>query len=65
MNAVKNIYNCRCKTRVFEMKKTLTRNTRVLSLFYNLLSIKQLGNMQQNSTQKNMIKACKMNEINV
>ena len=65
MNAVKNIYNCRCETRVFEMKKTLTRNTRVLSLFYNFLSIKQLGNMQQNSTQKNMIKACKMNEINV
>lgn len=65
MNAVKNIYNCSCKTRVFEIKKTLTRNTRVLSLFYNFLSIKQLGNMQQNSTQKNMIKACKMNEINV
>ena len=52
MNAVKNIYNCRCKTRVFEMKKTLTRNTRVLSLFYNLLSIKQLGNLQQNSAPK-------------
>lgn len=65
MNAVKNICNCRCKTRVFEIEKTLTRNTRVLSLFYNFLSIKQLGNMQQNSTQKNMIKACKMNEINV
>lgn len=65
MDAVKNIYNCRCKTRVFEMKKTLARNTRVLSLFYNFLFIKQLGNMQQNSTQKNMIKACKMNEINV
>ena len=47
------------------MKKTLTRNTRVLSLFYKFLSIKKLGNMQQNSTQKNMIKACKMNEINV
>ena len=47
------------------MKKTLTRNTRVLSLFYNLLSIKQLDNLQQNSAQKNMIKACKMNEINV
>lgn len=47
------------------MKKTLIGNTRVLSLFYNLLSIKQLGNLQQNSTQKNMIKACKMNEINV
>lgn len=57
MNAVKNIYNCRYKTRVFEIKKTLTQNTRVLSLFYNFLSIKQLGNMQQNSTQKNMIKA--------
>ena len=52
MNAVKNIYNCRCKTRVFEMKKTLTRNTRVLSLFYNFLFIKQLGNLQQNSAQK-------------
>lgn len=65
MNAVKNIYNCRCKTRVFEIKKTLTRNTRVLSLFYIFLFIKQLGNMQQNPTQKNMIKACKMNEINV
>lgn len=47
------------------MKKALTRNTRVLSLFYNFLFIKQLGNLQQNSTQKNMIKACKMNEINV
>ena len=47
------------------MKKTLTGNTRVLSLFYNLLSIKQLGNPQQNSAPKNMIKACKMNEINV
>ncbi len=47
------------------MKKTLTRNTRVLSLFYNFLSIKQLGNLQQNSAQKNMIKAGKMNEINV
>lgn len=34
------------------MKKTLTRNTRVLSLFYNLLSIKQLGNLQQNSAPK-------------
>ena len=65
MNAVKNIYNCRCKTRVFEMKKTLTGNTRVLSLFYNFLFIKQLGNLQQNSAPKNMIKACKMNEINV
>ena len=47
------------------MKKTLTRNARVLSLFYNFLFIKQLGNLQQNSTQKNMIKAYKMNEINV
>ena len=34
------------------MKKTLTGNTRVLILFYNFLSIKQLGNMQQNSAQK-------------
>lgn len=47
------------------MKKTLTRNTRVLSLLYNFLFIKQLDNLQQNSAQKNMIKACKMNEINV
>lgn len=47
------------------MKKTLTGNTRVLSLLYNFLSIKQLDNLQQNSAQKNMIKACKMNEINV
>ena len=47
------------------MKKTLTRNTRVLSLLYNFLFIKQLGNLQQNSSPKNMIKACKMNEINV
>ena len=47
------------------MKKTLTGNTRVLRLCYYLLSIKQLGDLQQNSAQKNMIKACKMNEINV
>lgn len=63
-NQTNKIYKWPCRICIFEMRKNLVPNTQVLSLFRNSLSINQLGNIQQKSTQKNMIKTCKMTEIN-